>query len=315
MNNVSVHIVPFSEVYNEPALAMEKRIVQGTGVRLEIQKAHFLSRALVFKTHYACLAINAQQQITGAAAAARTTICLNGKTLAAGIAFDTKVVPAWRKKGIGRQMAKQLYNDFFKPQQLYNVFLTAKTANVAVVKLSRRTAPGRSLYPFVYLSIPSTIRLPAINMPLAGKQLFHVQLFDLQDLPPAYYTNFSNGLGCFYTNRIYGLKINKISMFHKAGIALLKLLRPSKYASLPREGDQLLCAALFGHCTENIAGINTVLEKLQLEGIDQLLVCCRKGDAIYRAVKEIAIYRYQYFVAADFELRDTDELTIDARCL
>ena len=95
----------------------------------------------------------------------------------------------------------------------------------------------------------------------------------------------------------------------------MKRLQPSKYTSLPGENEMLSFATLYNHDSENINGINEVLEMLETKGIRQLLVCCRKNDAINQFLKSITINRYSYYLVTDFKLDRDDEVSIDVRCL
>jgi len=130
----------------------------------------------VFNDYYGCLAINEQEEVIASSVAAKTIILVNDRETAAGIAFDTKVKEGWRKKGIGRRLAKHLFSDFFTPQQLQKVFMTAKRSNFSALKLAKWWAPGTSLYPFVYLAIPSSTKTSLQHPLQEGRQLFRVQL-------------------------------------------------------------------------------------------------------------------------------------------
>ncbi|HET7732873.1 MAG TPA: hypothetical protein VFK73_03465, partial [Paludibacter sp.] len=105
------------------------------------------------------------------------------------------------------------------------------------------------------------------------------------------------------------------SRLFKTGICILKLLFPRKYKFVPRKGDLFSFVTLYNHTPENISGINDVLEELEKMNIKHLMVCCRKNDAIYNFLNKVAIDIYKYAIISDFELKETDHLTIDVRCL
>lgn len=84
---------------------------------------------------------------------------------------------------------------------------------------------------------------------------------------------------------------------------------------MPQEGDTLQFACLYNHQPHNLSGINSVLQELENTGIDYLLVCCRKRDAIYRTLQKYSINTYGYYILTDFPVRRRDRVTIDVRCL
>jgi len=308
------HIIPYSEEYSDRALQLEKAVTQGNSIQLEIVKEHFLDRAKVFNNTYACMAITNEGRVIGSAIGAQTMLTINAQDVPAGIGFDTKVDPGWRKKGVGRMLVKDLYKHFFRPQGLSKSFMTAKLSNAPVLKLVSHTVSNTSFYDFIYLTIPThnRIKKPISKDKTAG---FGVKLFNIDGLANDYYTQLDSGLGCFHTHKMYRLKINRISWYYKQAISVMKRLEPSKYASLPGENEMLSFATLYNHTSKNINGINEVLEILETKGIKQLLVCCRKNDVINQLLESIAINRYSYWLVADFKLDRDDEVSLDVRCL
>lgn len=314
MNTSAYHIHPVDPANHAKALALEKGVIQGESIALEILKEDFLSRAIPFGSHYSCMAITDGGEIIGTAIGATTRIKINEKEFNAGFAFDTKVSPAWRDQKVGRNLAQTLYRDFFVPGPMSGTFMTAKTANLPVMKVANNTVARTWAYPFVYLTIPTSSRIDN-HEPGRNNHSFKVTIFDKEKLAPAYFTELENGLGYFKTYKTYRIKIRKISWPMKAGISVLKLFNPVKYKNLPSENDELSFATLYNHSPTTISRINTILETLQKEGVNQLLVCCCKGDSIYNSLKKKSINTYPYCLVSDFELKPTDKLTIDVRCL
>ena len=307
-------IIPYSEAYNGKALSLEKGITQGLNIQLEILKDHFLDRSSSFKKYFACLALSGSSEIIGSAIGSQTTILINNTPWEAGFGLDTKVHPAWRSKGVGRKLAKYLYQEFFKPQGLIRNFMTAKLSNAPVLKLVSHAVAATWMYDFVYLTIPATNRVK-LTTTRSTVQQFGVTLFNREDLSSTYYTQFENGLGYFHTFKMYRLRIKKIRWLYKRGMAMLKRIRPARYSSLPAENDILSFATLYDHTPERIAGINEILEHLEARGIQHLLVCCRKNDYIYSVLKNQSIHTYSYCLVSDFMISDDDKITIDVRCL
>lgn len=315
MSNPDYHIIPYSEEYNDLLIQFEKRIVQGKNVQLEIIKEHFLSRAKAFKHSYACMALAKDGKVVGLAIGAVTTIRINMEQHNAGFGFDTKVAPGWRNKGVGRMLAKEIYKQFFVPMGLSKNFMTAKIANAPVLRLISNALTKVWLFDFIYLTIPTTARLQKPVIVKVVLNQFKVELYEKENISSDYYTCFENGLCYLDTYKLYKLRIKKISRLYKTGIKLLKMLYPSKYSILQGENEIISFVTLYNHTPENIGGINTVLERLEMQGINQLQVCCKKNDAVYQTLQKMAIYKYKYHVISDFILNKDDCLTMDVRCL
>ena len=53
---MNMNIIPYEQKYDDRILQLEKGIVQGKSIQLEIIKDHFLGRATVFRKYHALLA-------------------------------------------------------------------------------------------------------------------------------------------------------------------------------------------------------------------------------------------------------------------
>jgi len=314
MNAPDYLLIPYSEAYNDKALSLENGITQGLNIQLEILKDRFLDRVDVFKKYFACVALANNSELIGTAIGAQTKIMINDTVWETGFGLDTKVHRHWRSNGVGRKLAKYLYQEFFKPHGLTRNFMTAKLSNAPVLKLVSYAVASTWMYEFVYLTIPTMNRVK-LTSGHSQKQIFRVTLFNREELPHTYYTQLTNGLGYFHTYKMYRLKIKKVSWLLKSGMAILKKLYPARYADLPGEGDTISFATLYDHTPDRISGINEVLEQLETSGIRQLLVCCRKNDYIYSVLKNYSINTYSYCLVSDFSLDENDKVTIDVRCL
>ena len=309
-----LNLVPYDKKYDDRIHNLEQSIIQGKSIQLEIIKDHFLSRTTVFKTNYPCLVVNEHDVVIATAIGAKTEIIINGGHSDAGVVYDVKVHPSYRKKGVGKMMAKHISGEFFKKEALSRNFITLKLSNAAVIRLANAVRKIW-LYDFVYLTIPSTYRVKKSLYTKGKKQLLSVALFHSDDLCPSYYVPVKNGLGYFHTSKMYRLKIRHINPLFRIGLGIMKKIQPQKYAYLPEEGDMFEFVTLYNHNAQTIQHINEVLEKLEDSGIKYLMVCCRKHDVIYNALKEQCISTYDYYVLSDFPLTKNDEITIDVRCL
>lgn len=315
MKMSNYHIIPYTEDFLPSVTELEKGILQGKNIKLELVKDHFLSRAKVFKDFYPCIALFDEKQVIGLAIGARTQIIINGSAFDAGVGFDTKTSTDWRNKGVGRMLAKYIYKHFFIPQGLKKNFITAKKSNMPVLKLVSRAIPNVWVYDFVYLTIPTSNRIKTLINPLRQLQQFSVSFFNKEEVQGDYYSENDNGLGYFHTHKMYRLKIKRINSLYKKCIFVLKKFFPEKYKSLPVENEVISFATLYNHTCNNITGINTILEELEKQGLKYLLVCCKKHDPVYKYLITKSINTYSYYLMSDFNITNKDNLAIDVRCL
>ncbi len=315
MRDVTHDIIPFSEERNHHLLQFEKDIVQGGQIQLEIIKEHFLSRASVFPRFRVFVAVDTKNDIAGTAIGAETTIEVNGEQVQAGFGFDAKVSPHQRNKGLGRSLAKEIYQHFFTPNGLFRNYMTAKLSNAAVLKMVSGMLSNVWIYDFTYLTIPTSARMKPLHFSGSRPDNFGVRLFDQQSVDRDYYTLFENGLGCFHSHKMYQLKIKKVKFIYATAFWFLRNFYPSRYQYTPKEGETMSFSTLYNHSVDNLPGINSVLEDLQNTGIGFLMVCCKKRGAIYQLLKNISINSYDYHIVSDFHLKENDRINIDVRCL
>lgn len=315
MSNAAHDIISFSEERNDHLLQFEKDIVQGGQIQLEIIKEHFLSRAFVFPKFQVFIAVDTGNDIMGTAIGAQTTIEINEEEIQAGFGFDAKVSPNQRNKGLGRSLAKEVYNQFFTPNNLSRNYMTAKLSNVAVLKMISGMLSKVWIYNFTYLTIPTSARIKPSYLSKSGPDNFGVRLFDQQSVDHDYYTLFENGLGCFHSYKMYQLKIKKVKPVYKAALWFLRKYSPSRYQNMPKEGETMSFSTLYNHSIDNLTGINLVLEDLENKHIGYLLVCCKNRGAVHRLLRSISINSYDYHIVTDFHLKENDRVNIDVRCL
>jgi hypothetical protein len=192
--------------------------------------------------------------------------------------------------------------------------MTAKKVNTPVYKMVSRTIDNSTHYPFVYLVLPAHSRI-RLNNGRNFSQQFKVGLFEEEKLCPSYFTQFNSGLGCFYTNKMYHLRVHKLDWKLNAALRILKIVYPKKYCTIPGRNENIFSATLYNQSIENINGINEVLRHIESKGLSQLMVCCQRDDAIYRSLKKYAISIYDYTLKADFKIDSSDRVGIDVRCL
>ena len=314
MTEKKIHIIPYTDDKEVELLQMEKGIVQGTYIQLELLKNHFLDRARVFEKYYSNYAITNENEVIGAAIGSKSKLIIDGVSFNAGFGFDAKVIAAMRKKGIGKMLIKDLYKCFFAPSELTKCFMTAKLSNVPILKLVSRALDKVWLYEFNYLTVPTSAIIP-IKAKSKKKQLFSIHLFNNEMTKSEYYTLKKSGLGYFHTWKMYKLRIKKINWFYQSVISFLKKIYPGRYSNIPDKDEIISFATLFNHTSDNIHLLNEILEDLKNKEIKYLQVCCQKNDTIYRYLKNSSINTYKYYLVSDFSLKNKQSVTLDVRCL
>lgn len=310
---MSLNFIPYEPCYDTAIRQLENSVVQGNQVKLTIIKDHFLDRSVVFDKAYPLLVIDEEKHLIATGAGAYTRLVINGEQFTSGFVYDVKVHPAYRNQGIGR-MITSYYKKLFTEDGYARNFTTLKLSNTPIVRMSTKVLKNIWLYPFVYLTIPVNQR---IEDPFNGSQdsQFSVYLFNQKSLSADYYSMFDEGLGCFYTNKLYRLRIEKISGLLRQGLKIYKTFYPSYYELLPKENQEMSCATLFNHSVNNMNQINKVLDRLREQRIGFLSVCCQRKDAIYSHLKKYSISTYPYYMLFDFPVKPQDHVTIDVRCL
>lgn len=313
MKKAFFHIRPYKPALEPQLRLLEKESEQGTFVKLEMIRSGFLSRSLVFEDYQPYIAFNEQKQLVGAAVGAKVPLRINGKDVWAGYIFDVKVSKKYRNQGVARRLGRHIIKKFFIPHQHGFQFITLKKTNSPVRTLAARFVKKIHLYEFAYLSIPTTASVSHWP-PAKHKQYLTISLLsDTKELEQ-YYTMDESGLGIWWLDKLYKIKITHIHPLVKAGIWLKKHMasQPIEY---PEEGSELSSALLFNHSLENIQALNSILARLREKGIQYLLVCCQPGDAIYNCLKKISINTYGYYLLSNQKVNKSDILTLDVRCL
>ena len=309
---MEVSIVPYHPSYDNSIAELEQKIWQGRLIRLKIIKENFLSRAHVFKHYHSYLALDKKNQVIGTAVNAHTQISINQQLHDCSMGFDVKVDPAFRNQGIGRKLAQQVIRTS-NAEGIRKHMTTMKSSNTPVIRLLSKAIARLWFYPFVYLTIPTHLSIESKSI-TDNQQQFKVSLFNPEGLDD-YFKSFNGGLACFFTHKLYRLKIDKISPLYKLSLQMARRLQPSKYEHLPTENDEMKFASLYNHTSENIESLNKVLKYLQQNNINFLQVCCSKRDSLYKYLKKYSINTYSYTLISDFKLSTNDKVVLDVRCL
>ncbi|WP_373497142.1 hypothetical protein [Aquiflexum sp.] len=308
-------IIGYESMYDREIEFLEKSIVQGKAIQLEIVKEHFLSRAKPFREFIASLAINEQGKVVGTSIGAKTKIKINEKIYDTSVGFDVKVSKEDRNRGVGRLLTKDGKTQILKQYGIDKNFVTLKKSNSAVIKLTLAAIKKTFLYEFIYLTIPVKQKIIIPNELNHANQLFSVYLFDREEVVNSLFFRTKSGLAYFQTQKLYKLKIKKIHWLYKLGLRIYSMVFPKKSTFFPVENKAFGFATLYNYSPQNIRNINEILERVSAIGIDYLQVCCRKDDFLYPLMKPYAISTYPYYILSDFPLVETDSVGIDVRCL
>jgi len=294
-------------------MALEELITQGKSVVLKINKSHFLQRAAVFKT-FTPYYIEQDDNVVGTGIVSKTAITLDEQKEEVGFFFEGKVHPDKRRQGIGGFIGKAglefILNDF----QLDKVITTHKAVNIAMARIVARTSPIKYFFPFVYLAIPSQACLSNLKISESKPLKFMVGLDNPQDLNPKYYFDYKKGLGFFRTHLLYQLTVEKVSPTLGLLMKILSAVYPKKYQNLPKLGQTFSTSVVYGLNQKTIPYLPELFKQIQKEDADYILVCCCKGDDIYRTLKPFSINQTEYFLASNFNLKQKLPVELDARC-
>lgn len=306
-----ITFIEYSPELDDSLLKLEASNVQGDLIRLKIHKDYFLQRAHVFPEKVIYIA-GIEKSIVGSGIIAKVDLTINSEKMEAAFGFDVKVDQQYRGKGIGKWLSMQGLDLALKRFNTPKVFITMKVSNFAVQKIVQYHAKGNYMFPFVYLTIPSSQRL---NKTKSGKpSQFKVTYTGADDMEGGLSRFYSPETGYFRTYHMYALSVEKIHPMIHIGYRLLQIIGPAKYKYLPTIGKQFKTCTAFGIEPTNIMIINDMLRDLQAEEVDFLMVCCRKGDEIYNSLKSISIDETRYLVGANFPIHENDTISMDVRC-
>lgn len=305
-------ITTYNPDHEASLLDLERRSPQGKLVQLVMSRTRFLSRAIVFDAFEAFVA-EEEGQLVGTAIGGKVPLIHNGVMHWAGYGFDVKVSPTHRGRKIAQRLARHIVENFFLNHDLTRQFITLKKSNHPVVALTANVIKKMSLVEFVYLTIPTASQLGP-HKGFRNDQKFSVSLLSGQELLRDHYVIAEKNLSYWLLDKTYKLRIEKIHPIVKVLMALYsKVSRLAKY--VPREGSTISSAILFNHNATNMDKLNNVLGQLVERQIDYLLVCCRRGDDVYRWLSHYSINTYGYYLLFNYEVKKQDSITIDVRCL
>jgi hypothetical protein len=306
-----IHIIPYRPDLDADILEIEKKALQGTWVKLEMLRNHYISRAAVFQAHGGYVGFNQNGRLVGAVIGAKVPLKINGKEFEAGFGLDMRVSPSWKNKGAAKQLTSFVMRNFFRPHNLTKNFVTMKASNNPMMSVGLNLLKSSSVVDFTYLVIPTQSR---INLVSHTKQQssFTTELMDRHDRFPEYISAYKDDLYAWHTYKMYRLKIDKIHPIAALSTLIVSLVTKKKY---PAQGDEIKTATLFNLTGQNIIHINEALEHLGKQGVNYVNVVCKKNDATYQALKSYSIFDYRHYLMADFTIGPADKITIDVRCL
>ncbi|MDX5419998.1 MAG: GNAT family N-acetyltransferase [Hymenobacteraceae bacterium] len=306
-------IVPYSPIYEEDLLALERMSTQGFLVKLEMLRPNFLSRAKTFKKYGAYVVLDEDSNPVACGVGAEVPLIWKGVLHNAGYGFDVLVDPAFRNRGIGNEIARYVATQFFIPNKLTPQFTTTKINNLPTLNLLSKSYRNTHLYEFIYLTFPTarTIRVESTNI---DEVRLKVDLLSCKDELTDYYSVTESGLGLWKTYKFYQLKVKSVNPVMSGGMLLgNRLIRINKY--VPVVGSVLKTVTVFNLNSGNIHTLPEVSLQLYKEGINYIQICCKPSGPIYRSLHKSAINAFSYYIVSTHEIDEQDELTLDVRCL
>lgn len=307
-------IQEYAPEYDAFLADLDRRSVQGRQIQLELVRDHFLSRAVVFEDYRACILLDKSGRPAGAGASAIVPMLLDGRTYRAGFGFDLKVLPEFRHLHLASHFAAYTLQNHFKPAECELYFLTSKKSNQEIMQHILAPLFPVFRYDFVYLTLPTGRPLkPARKQ--GNPQRFFVELLSNAGELPSYFEIMDSGLGIWYLDKCYRLKIRHIH-------PLLRLLTRvggwfnREWANLiPEVGGEMRMAALYNLTADKLPSVNACLPRLAARGIQYLLVCCQRNDVVYHFLHPSSINTYDYNIMGSKNFAGHTTLTLDVRCL
>ncbi|NNC94735.1 MAG: hypothetical protein HKN92_04180 [Chitinophagales bacterium] len=316
MNKYTHHIVKYNSEYEDALLQLEQKSPQGKGIKLEMLRDNFMSRAKVFSKYAMYVGLDeSMKNVIGFAGASVAPCIYDNKLIEAGFGFDLKVDPLYRQQGLAKKFGMKVVNDFLAKHYISNYYLTMKSDNTAVAKTVLVVPDKWVTYDFIYLTIPTFKRISLKNYdPVDGTRLFRSVLIDCPDHCQSYKIETSSGMGVWKTYRMYQLKILDMPYYLRAGGWITNAFTAAS-RRLPVKGDVIRFATLYNATTENIVHLNDVLKILQREKVQYLNVCCTAADHIYKLLSPYAMNKLSYSMLNTFGCVNGKSLSLDVRCL
>jgi hypothetical protein len=309
--NGQIH--PYEPAYEGALLALEQQCPQGKVVQLVMEREQFITRSAVFDS-YGMLTYWIDGELVSFSARAKTMFILNGEKENVSFLYDARTHPAFRNRNVQTTIAKQLITEFSLPNGLTRAIVTIKATNLTMLWLGRKHG-GKSTYNFTYLTIPTRqhIALPTDDR-LEKPPFFSTDLLTRRKELQDFYTLYAGTLGVWHLDQVYQLRV-----VHLAGwLRIIKQLTSGlsgRKLAIPDQGQTLRMRLLMGFQPQYTPALNSILDDLAQQGIDYLLVATHPQDGLYRWLRPYAIDTTPYVLLADFPIQQTDQVTVDVRCL
>lgn len=306
-------IVPYRPGYETALLELESTSPQGSHIRLEMIRDRFRARSEVFDDFGIFLAVSEDGGLLGVVAGSAVTLERNGSRERVGYVYDLRVAPGFRRQGIARALGNQLTREYFPSLSIDRYVSTVKAGNRPAIRALQRALGTGCDYPFVYLTIPTGMRIAWSNGP-GSDSSFGVSVFGMRGLAEWVYRHPEGGPALFRTDRAYRVRPVSISPWLNVAMRALETFKGPAW-KLPRLGEEVRFATAFDLRPDNLCLLDDLLEYLQRRGVQYLMVCCLKDDRYYRDLRRCAVNSMGYRVLGSLPLRPSDSLTLDVRCL
>jgi hypothetical protein len=311
MSYQPISIMPYNPALEPDIMAIERKVLGGPLVKMEMVRDSYISRAKVFQSYGSYVGYNEKGQLIGAIIGTKVPLKINGKEFKAGFGLDLHVLPSWKNKEACRQLTDFVVRNFFHQHNLTKNFITLKASDNPVMKLGEMQMRKYTCVDFTCLVIPTRARTNGM-LTIEKPFNFSTDLMDEHSNFTELITRFKGGLCAWHTHKLYKLRIRKIHPLARISTAIVSLMNRKQY---PATGDEIKTATIFNLNRENIIHINDALEYLDNNDVNYLNVICRKNDPVYTRLKTYSIFSYNNYIVADFPIRPDDKITLDVRCL
>ena len=312
-NKKNFRVIPYSTEHEEALLKLERMSPQGFMVKLEIERQHYLSRAILFDDFAAFVVLGLDNKLIGGGIGAQVPMYINNELHQTGFGFDVLVDPSSRNIGVGRELANCVRKRFFEPNKLTFQFTTLRAGNLTMLNLLSRTYRNTYVYEFLYLTFPTARTIRVENTDI-GDPSFKISLLSDSEKLSDYYEVTESGLGLWHTHQVYRLKVKSVNPVLSGGLWLgNRYIRTNKY--VPLVGSVLKTTTVYNLTQDNIHTLPEVSLQLYQQGINYMQICCQPNDAVYHALQKSALNAFSHYVVSTEELKPNEPLTLDVRCL
>ncbi len=153
---IKLDIVPYTVEDNEAALFLEEQCVQGGSLALKYRRPTFHARSEVYEK-YRIICAKHDGKLVGISAWSEKNVRIHNSPVRAAYAYDLRVLPAYRTRGVALKIMKATLDDIFLQTDFIYTLIAGQ--NEVAFKLVRHMFGMRTVVPLTYIIMPVFKRL------------------------------------------------------------------------------------------------------------------------------------------------------------